>query len=142
MSQKKLVNIPASISQRLLTSAERTGTDFQDILRRYGMERFLFRLSESKYAEEFILKGAALFLVWTGEYYRPTRDMDFLSIGDMDPSRAKPWSKKSVRCLSPMTDWYSTRRLSKRSVLRKTKHTKASGSPWKRNLTAPGYLSR
>jgi len=89
MNRRKLVNIPASIHQQLLASAEKNSVDFLDILRRYGTERFLFRLSESRYAEEFVLKGAALFLIWTGEYYRPTRDIDFLSLDPLEPKSAE-----------------------------------------------------
>jgi hypothetical protein len=31
---------------------------------------------------QFILKGAFLFAVWTGQIYRPTRDLDLLGYGD------------------------------------------------------------
>ncbi|MBL7175863.1 MAG: nucleotidyl transferase AbiEii/AbiGii toxin family protein, partial [Desulfobacteraceae bacterium] len=39
---------------------------------------FLYRLSVSPYAKQFILKGAMLFTVWTGKSRRPTRDLDLL----------------------------------------------------------------
>jgi len=42
------------------------------------MERFLFRLSKSKYAERFILKGALLLAVWRSEVSRSTMDIDLL----------------------------------------------------------------
>jgi predicted nucleotidyltransferase component of viral defense system len=48
------------------------------------MERFLYRLSISRHGENFILKGASLFLVWTGQNYRVTRDADLLLSGDTD----------------------------------------------------------
>ena len=68
-------NLAASARQRLLDHAVRTEQDFQVVLAQYGFERLLYRLSRSAYAGEFTLKGALMFLVWTGEQYRPTRDM-------------------------------------------------------------------
>ena len=49
------------------------------MLMRYGSERLLYRLSQSEYAANFVLKGAMLFLVWTGAHYRVTKDMDLLA---------------------------------------------------------------
>ena len=61
MSQK---NIAHSIFQRLLNRAKANKEDFNLLLSRYGMERFLYRLSISPCCDRFILKGASLFLVW------------------------------------------------------------------------------
>ena len=63
MTQKKKVDVASSIFQRLLNQAQANKEDFNHLLNRYGMERFLYRLSISPYHEEFILKGASLFLV-------------------------------------------------------------------------------
>ena len=41
------------------------------------MERFLYRLSKTKYGTKFILKGGLLFYVWNIPLRRPTRDIDF-----------------------------------------------------------------
>jgi hypothetical protein len=43
------------------------------------MERFLRRLSISKHADSFVLKGALLFRVWHAPDSRATRDIDFLA---------------------------------------------------------------
>lgn len=59
--------------------------DFQLILIRFALERFLYRLSQSRYAEQFILKGAFLFSLWTNYRYRPTKDLDLLGVGDRSP---------------------------------------------------------
>jgi predicted nucleotidyltransferase component of viral defense system len=48
-----------------------------------SVERFLYRLSRSAYAERFVLKGALLLLVWLGETLRPTRDADLLGFGEL-----------------------------------------------------------
>lgn len=77
-------NIAHSIFQQLLNRAKINKEDFNLVLSRYGMERFLYRLSVSPHKERFILKGASLFLVWKGHNYRVTRDVDFLGFGNAD----------------------------------------------------------
>ncbi|RUL81699.1 nucleotidyl transferase AbiEii/AbiGii toxin family protein [Tautonia sociabilis] len=82
-------NVPASVKQRLLNLSRRTGEDFQLLLTRYAVERLLFRLSASEHREGFVLKGAMLFALWTGEFHRPTRDLDLLGFGDPGADRLK-----------------------------------------------------
>lgn len=72
-----------SVQARLATHAKKIGVDPNLVLARYGAERFLYRLSRSQYADQFILKGALLLLVWLGETLRPTRDVDLLGFGDL-----------------------------------------------------------
>ena len=81
------VEIKRSVRQRLLNISRDKKEDFQLILIRFALERFLFRLSKSKYADQFILKGAFLFLLWTKQRYRPTRDLDLLGFGDSSSER-------------------------------------------------------
>lgn len=69
-------NIPASIHARLLDGAHRRHEDFNLTLKRYAIERFLYRLGASPYRNQFILKGAMLFPLWGGSLYRATRDLD------------------------------------------------------------------
>jgi len=71
-------NIAHSVFQRLLNHARTNNEDFNLLLSRYGMERFLYRLSVSAHKTRFVLKGASLFLVWKGQSYRVTRDADLL----------------------------------------------------------------
>ena len=73
-----------SVFQRLLNHAKTHGEEFNLLLFRYGMERFLYRLSVSSHANRFVLKGASLFLVWKGRNYRVTRDADLLDFGPSD----------------------------------------------------------
>ncbi|MCG7852541.1 MAG: nucleotidyl transferase AbiEii/AbiGii toxin family protein, partial [Methanosarcinaceae archaeon] len=75
-------NIDQSIQQRLLNMSRDQNEDFQLTLIRFGLERFLYRLSKSKYSEQFILKGAFLFTLWTDYRFRPTKDIDLLGLGD------------------------------------------------------------
>lgn len=71
----------ASVRQRLLNLAKKDNVDFDLVLKRFAGERFLYRLGLSSEVDRFTLKGASLFVVWTDEVLRPTRDIDLLSYG-------------------------------------------------------------
>lgn len=72
-----------SVQVRLVRHAKEIGADPNLVFTRYGVERFLYRLSRSRHAEQFVLKGALLLLVWLGETLRPTRDADLLGFGEL-----------------------------------------------------------
>jgi predicted nucleotidyltransferase component of viral defense system len=74
-------NLAASIRARLLRLAQDKGEDYQRVLGRYAIERFLYRLGRSPYRDRFALKGATLFTLWTGQTHRPTKDLDLLGWG-------------------------------------------------------------
>lgn len=78
MTDRNVKNVAASIHQRLLNTAKQTGRPFNELLQYYAIERFLFRLSVSNYADRFVLKGALTLLVWKTPTTRPTRDIDLL----------------------------------------------------------------
>jgi predicted nucleotidyltransferase component of viral defense system len=71
-------NIAASVRQRLLSKAKETGRPFSELLQYFAMERFLYRLSKSHYADDFVLKGALMLTVWEAPLTRPTMDIDLL----------------------------------------------------------------
>ena len=73
-----------SIHDRLLRRARQRGEDFNRILNRYAIERFLYRLCQTSAADQFCLKGALLFELWFHSAYRPTADADFLGLGPND----------------------------------------------------------
>jgi hypothetical protein len=74
----------ASIRARLLNLAKASGSDFNLVLVRFGLERFLFRLAASGHAQRFVLKGALLFTLWHDLPHRATRDADLLGFGPSD----------------------------------------------------------
>lgn len=74
-------NLSASVRERLSQAAKRNGEEFQYVLTRYALERFLYRLSQSKHSDSFVLKGALLFQYWTKTAHRSTRDLDLLASG-------------------------------------------------------------
>lgn len=80
--KKDIKNLQASIRARLQSKAKETNRSFSEILQYYGMERFLYRFSRSKYADKFILKGALMFTVWQIPERRTTLDIDFLAYYD------------------------------------------------------------
>ncbi len=82
-------NLAASVHQRLLNLAHSKKEDFQQVLLRYALERFLYRLSRHRSGRNFILKGAFLFEIWGSHAYRRTRDADFLGFGDPSPERIR-----------------------------------------------------
>lgn len=80
MKGDKPKNLAASVRARLLNHARESKDELQLVLMRFGLERLLYRLSQSDHAREFVVKGAMLFLVWTGEAHRSTKDLDLLAL--------------------------------------------------------------
>jgi len=77
-------NVAASIRARLLNIAKAQGSDFQQVLVRFALERILYRLTQSPHADRFLLKGALLFTLWYDVPHRATRDADLLGFGASD----------------------------------------------------------
>ncbi|MCD4691851.1 MAG: nucleotidyl transferase AbiEii/AbiGii toxin family protein [Calditrichales bacterium] len=82
--EKIIKDIAASIRARLLNIAKASGRDFNAVLLQFFQERFLYRISVSPYNDQFILKGALLFIVHDISRFRPTKDIDFL--GKFNPN--------------------------------------------------------
>ena len=82
MSNKLSKNMSASAHQRLLNKARNLGKPFNELLQYFVIERFLYRLSSSEHAGNFILKGGLMFAIWQEPFLRPTRDIDMLGYGD------------------------------------------------------------
>jgi predicted nucleotidyltransferase component of viral defense system len=61
----------------------------QRLMIRFAMERFMFRLSVSKYRNNFILKGAMLLGIYVPNAVRTTKDVDFLVFGEFTPESVK-----------------------------------------------------
>ena len=89
MKKDRPRNLPASVRIRLLDRARKAGEDFQLLLTHFVIERLLYRLSQSDWRDEFVLKGAMLFRVWTDKVHRPTRDVDLLGRGDHSVSHVR-----------------------------------------------------
>jgi len=77
--KKDIVNLGASVRALLQNKAKETNRPFAEVLQYYGIERFLYRFSQSEYADKFVLKGALLFTAWQIPERRTTLDIDFLA---------------------------------------------------------------
>ncbi len=68
-----------SIKARLRNRAISENRTFQEVLTIYGLERALYRLSISKYRNQFVLKGGILlYALYQGDFIRGTSDVDLL----------------------------------------------------------------
>lgn len=72
-------NLGESIRQRLKNLSDQRNRPFDEILRYYAMERFLYRLSISPYAKKFFLKGGLMLKIWDSSDHRATMDIDLLA---------------------------------------------------------------
>ena len=67
---------PTQMKQKIKNIQTKTGIPAQLLQRNFIMERFLFRLSQSAYKENFILKGGYLVGNFIGSEKRTTMDLD------------------------------------------------------------------
>lgn len=79
-------NRAASVRARLKQQADAKAEAFDLILTRFALERLLYRLSISRHADDFLLKGALLFSLWFAQPHRATRDADLLGFGSSELS--------------------------------------------------------
>lgn len=77
--EKPKKNLGESIRQRLKNLSDQRNRPFDEILRYYAMERFLYRLSISPHAKKFFLKGGLMLRVWDSLDHRATMDIDLLA---------------------------------------------------------------
>ena len=69
-----------SVKDRLRNYAKQSGYNFQEVLTYYGLERTIYRISISDYADRFILKGGIfLYGIFEKNYERITTDIDLLA---------------------------------------------------------------
>ena len=71
--------MPLTVQQikgRLKSVAQKNHADARILMRLYMMERFLERLSKSKYSDDFIIKGGILVTSMIGVSMRSTMDID------------------------------------------------------------------
>jgi len=69
-------DVAASVSARLSNYVREYDYTHQEVLQYYAIERFLYRLAQSKYRNAFVLKGGVAFFAWRLPLRRATRDID------------------------------------------------------------------
>ena len=77
-----------AIKYKLKSYSTKNNYNHNYTILRFIQERYLYRLSISKYKDNFLLKGGALIYVYGIEEYRYTRDIDFL-LTRLENSHAK-----------------------------------------------------
>lgn len=82
-------NVAASVRARLGNQSKADGQTLDFLIERFAMGRLFWRLSRSRHANLFVLKGAQLFCLWQNNPHRPTRDIDFLGFGDSSQEAVK-----------------------------------------------------
>lgn len=70
---------PASLKSRLRNLAMKEKKPYDYIQMHYMIERLLYRVSVSRFAHDFILKGGLLLHIFFEDKARATRDIDFLA---------------------------------------------------------------
>ena len=74
------MNSVASVKDKLKNKSRETGRTLQELFTLYGLERTIYRLSVSRYKENFVLKGGIfLYALYQGDYPRSTTDIDLLA---------------------------------------------------------------
>lgn len=88
MTKDNIKDYGKSIRTKLLNVAKKEDVFYQTILTRYFQERLLYRVSQTKYRNNFYLKGGALMYAYEQFAARPTLDIDFLgkNISNEGPS--------------------------------------------------------
>ena len=73
------MNSATSVKARLMNISRETGRTMDSLLVTYGIERTVYRISVSRYVNNFTLKGGVfLYAMFHGGYSRATIDLDFL----------------------------------------------------------------
>lgn len=67
---------PEQIKGRIKSVAKQNNSDARTLMRIYMMERFLERLAQSEYRDNFIIKGGILVTAMNGVAHRSTMDID------------------------------------------------------------------
>lgn len=101
MTKKVFTNVAASVAARLLKVSRASNIDYHRTLQRYVAERFLFRLGESELRNRFVLKGAMLFVLWSGDTARPTKDLDLAGYLTDDPAAVVKAIREIIGILVP-----------------------------------------
>ena len=127
----------ASVKDRLRNYAKKSGRTVQDVFTVYVLERILYRISVSEYADNFTLKGGILLYgLYTEDFTRATTDIDLLS-GNISNDREE-LKKVFSEILSIKTDDPIRFDLEKLDIINITEFKKYHGV----RVTTTAYLDR
>ena len=127
----------SSVKDRLRNYAKKSGRTVQDVFTVYVLERILYRISVSDYADNFTLKGGILLYgLYTEDFTRATTDIDLLG-GNISNDREE-LKKVFSEILSIKTDDPIRFDLEKLDVINITEFKKYHGV----RVTTTAYLDR
>lgn len=95
---------PEQIKGRIKSVAKQNNADARTLMRIYMMERFLERLAQSEYRDNFIIKGGILVTAMIGVAHRSTMDID-TSMKNLNLS-----AEDALRVVNQVKDLRSARR--------------------------------
>lgn len=96
-----------SVKARLKNISKETGKTMQEFLIAYGLERTIYRLSISKYNDNFTLKGGIfLYALFGGNYARATTDIDLKAEKISNDLEDEVKSKKIMITIMIVFDFY------------------------------------
>ena len=93
-----MADMATSVLARLKNKAAESGRSYQLCLQLFCQEEFLRRLENSKYAENFVLKGGLFLYSITDFDSRVTVDVDFLLRKSQYAGTVKEYSRRNYRC--------------------------------------------
>jgi hypothetical protein len=101
----QIKNVPASVIQRLKNRCKSINRPLEYILLHYAIERFLYRMSQSKHRDAFVLKGGLACLTLDATFPRTTRDIDFLGYTENAAESVKTVIRGICQQLSLRPTW-------------------------------------
>ncbi len=108
------------IKRQLIEIAKKEKLDIDKTFALYVREGLLDRLSRSKVADRFILKGASVFQVLEGRPHRPTADIDLLGFGTNEPQKLEETFTEI--CRLPLADGLNFQEISTEIVQKGQKY--------------------
>ena len=71
----------SSIRGKIYNFAKKSNIPGSKMYIRYFLERLLYRIMNSKYKNNFIIRGSSLLYIYNSEKARQTKDLDFMGVG-------------------------------------------------------------
>ncbi len=81
---RKRNKIAKQVKSQINDVANRLQRNFNSILIEFGLERLLYRLSNSRFSQRFVLKGGMLMSLWSSDLGRISHDIDLLAFTEND----------------------------------------------------------
>ena len=132
---KRSDNLGATVLGRLKTLARQQGSATAHLIAQFAHERLLYRLGESRYGEQFALKGGMLVRTWLGDASRVTRDIDLWALELTNPDTLRAIFQEVMAMPHDDGVIYDHRGIETEAIIT---HAKYQGT----RLTAKAYIDK